>query len=279
MTTRLTSTLWRSKRIWLLQLVLNALLLFAFWLWLSVPEAHVWEVAFSFLLAVVIVWTELWLQCATLAHFQKPPDAKLRDTFGRTWSRVPLFGIWIAIGAVLFWLALHATSQSGQLGGWLRHALPAFLRNHISPRHCANTVEAAFGVIAWILVPAFWLPAAARISRKASAHSRQSREQRPIRRLTWWLAYLVLFATGGYAPYKLVYWIPEVTGLRRQTLSMGIRFAAAYVLIITSWWIMAAILGRHANPGGLDDDEAIGVREPVLVSPPRRSFGATAESQ
>ncbi|MGA3209705.1 MAG: hypothetical protein ABSD20_00265 [Terriglobales bacterium] len=281
MNTTLISTLWHTKRLWLLQLVLNALLLLAFWLWLGIPEAHVWEVAFSFLSAAGLVWMEFWLQCATLRHFQVPLDTALGGSFRRAASRVPIFGIWISLGVVLCWLALQAELNSGQLGGWLRHVLPAFLRIHVSPRICARVVEAVFGAAAWIAIPVIWLPVAARLSYRSPVGSHHAHEasdgQQPVRRLTWWIAYLILFVGGAYLPNKLVHWIPEVTGLRRQALSMSIRFASAYVLLITAWWIMAAVLGRRAGSADPDHGEVTGVREPVTVSPPQRSFGATAE--
>jgi len=275
MTRTLTSTLWHNKRVWLLQFLLNAFLLLAFWLWLSVPETHAWEVALSFVLAALIVWMEFWLQSATLAHFQEPPATTLRDSFRRSGSRVLPFAVWIIVGAALCRLALRAESNSGQLGGWLRHAMPAFLRSHISPYHAASALGVVLGVIGWIVIPVLWLPVAARISHKSSADAQPSVDSRAIPRWKWCLSYLVLFTIGVYVPYKLVNWIPEATGLRRQAMSMGLRFAAAYGLMITSWWIMAAVLGRRSSES--DGDEMIEVREPALASPPGRKFGAEAE--
>jgi hypothetical protein len=54
----------------------------------------------------------------------------------------------------------------------------------------------------------------------------------------------LLAAIGVYVPYKLIGWHPRLTGLGMQTASLAIRFLAAYLLGVSAWLIVAALLAR-----------------------------------
>ena len=60
------------------------------------------------------------------------------------------------------------------------------------------------------------------------------------------LVALLLLAMSLAAAYYLVWWVPGVTGLRSQTISMVLRFGAAFVLVLTFW---ANFLGSLAGSG------------------------------
>lgn len=75
---------------------------------------------------------------------------------------------------------------------------------------------------------------------------------------------------GGYVPWRLLRWNPGVSGLRAEAVSFALRFAVAYLLVITSWLFVAALmaeLGRlRREAGGQVPDHPL---EPVLGDQPR----------
>jgi hypothetical protein len=56
---------------------------------------------------------------------------------------------------------------------------------------------------------------------------------------------------GIYLPYKLIAWHPRLSGLQMQTTSLAIRFLAAFLMIVTSWLMLASLLAaapRKSTP-------------------------------
>ncbi len=64
-----------------------------------------------------------------------------------------------------------------------------------------------------------------------------------LKRPLYWVWFCLLVFVGVYIPYKLVWWIPSVDDLRRQAWSMGLRFVAAYVILITAWIALVWMVG------------------------------------
>ena len=56
----------------------------------------------------------------------------------------------------------------------------------------------------------------------------------------WFLLGAVVL--GAYVPYKLIGWHPQVSGLATQTISLTIRFGAAFLLVVISWLMLASLL-------------------------------------
>lgn len=57
--------------------------------------------------------------------------------------------------------------------------------------------------------------------------------------LRYWLAFPLLVAICGYLPYRLVTWVPSVSGFTLQAVSLALRFFVAYALIVTGWLLLA----------------------------------------
>jgi hypothetical protein len=56
---------------------------------------------------------------------------------------------------------------------------------------------------------------------------------------------------GIYLPYKLIGWHPHFSGLQMQTTSLAIRFLAAFLMVVTSWLVLASLLAaapRKSTP-------------------------------
>jgi hypothetical protein len=71
-------------------------------------------------------------------------------------------------------------------------------------------------------------------------------------RLWWswryWVACIVFAIVAGYAPWKLVTWVPATKTLAAQATSMTIRFAIAYLISVAGLLAFASIVRRLAIP-------------------------------
>jgi len=60
----------------------------------------------------------------------------------------------------------------------------------------------------------------------------------------YWLACALLVLAGICLPGRLIWWILPLHGLFLETLSMLVRFSLAYLLAVTAWLTLAAVIGR-----------------------------------
>jgi uncharacterized membrane protein len=74
-----------------------------------------------------------------------------------------------------------------------------------------------------------------------------ARSLRVLRRPAYWLWFCVLMLLGVYVPYKLVWWIPDLSDLRKQAWSMGLRFFVAYVILITAFVALVLVIGTRTE--------------------------------
>ena len=70
---------------------------------------------------------------------------------------------------------------------------------------------------------------------------------RVLKRLGYWLWFCGLMLIGAYIPYKLIWWIPGLSDLRKQAWSMGLRFLIAYVILITAFVALLLIVGSRVE--------------------------------
>lgn len=69
----------------------------------------------------------------------------------------------------------------------------------------------------------------------------------------FWVAALAFLLLGAAAPYGLIYWVPELSGLGMQAASAAVRFAAAVLLFVTMWLLLCAVMRRVMERGGTDE--------------------------
>jgi len=194
----------------LVQLTGNAVLFALFYLWLTLPEGRTADLLLSAVLLLVILVGMLWLQGATLAGFHTAGSAR---TLAR---RLPWFAVWaVMIVAVLV------------------------VSRHLAHGHWRWPWLAGLGVAA-ALLPIAGQAAAGRPWRGALA---------VLARPVWWLAVVCLLVSGYLVPALLIAWVPKVAGLAAESVSFGLRFGVAYLLLVLSWLVLAAVWGRLAGKG------------------------------
>jgi len=230
-------------KLWLLNLFGNVALVAAAYFWLLLPDARGWQVALSGVMAIVVVFLGLWLRAGSFAYFRV---AEFRDNatvwraFRNAFRHITALVVWaIPFGAVefgLFWLRQYTP----QFGVWFWQKAPALRFG--SPRQVFHAADWLL-LLVMALLAAIWLPVASTVSALGLKASRMVRSLRILRRASYWLWFVLLILVGGYLPYRLVWWIPELSDLRKQAWSMGVRFAVAYLLLISAWVALLLVIG------------------------------------
>ena len=231
-------------KLWLLNFVGNAAALAAWYLWLLVPDAHGWQVAGSLLVAACIVGLVVWLRAGTFAYFRL---AEFRDSggvwlaFRRALPHIGALALCAILAGAVLWFLIWLRVYPPQFGVWLWQKLPAALR-FASPRHLTQYADWLLWLLILVLVPAIFLPVAATVA--AAGFGKQvSHSLRVLKRPVYWVWFCVLMFVGVYIPYKLIWWMPNVSTLRQQAWSMGLRFFAAYVIFTIAWIALVWMVG------------------------------------
>ncbi len=235
-------------KMWLLNLVGNALLLGAVYSWLLMPDAHGWQVGASALDAVVVIFLGLWLRTGTFAYFRV---AEFRDNatvwraFRHALRHIVALAIWGILLAAIAWLLITLRKYAPQFGVWFWQKVPSLRFG--TPKQVFHAADWILWFLLWVLVPAVWLPIATTVAAAGFRLKRMARSLRVLRRPAYWLWFCALMLVGVYVPYKLVWWIPDLSDLRRQAWSMGLRFFLAYVILISAWIALLLVVGTRVD--------------------------------
>lgn len=235
------------SKLWLLNLFGNALALAAWYFWLLIPDAHAWQVAGSVLLVLAIIFIVVWLRAGTLAYFRLAEfreAASIWPAFRRGLRHIPALVVWVLAAAVVEWCLWRLRGYAPQYGVWLWQKLPDALRI-LTPRQIAQWTDWKLLLFFWYLVPAIFLPMATTLAAKGFAGA--ARSFRVLKRPLYWLWFAALMLVGAYIPYKLIGWVNYSSDLRAQAWSAGLRFFAAYVIVVSAWLALVWMTGRHVE--------------------------------
>jgi hypothetical protein len=233
-------------KLWLLNLVANAAALGSWYYWLLIPDAHGWQVAWSAVLALLIVFGIVWLRAGTLAWFrvaEHRTQPAIGGAFGRGLRHVVPLAIWAAIGAGIWWIVLSAGNYVPQFSVWIRQKVNA----GPSPRNVMHGSDWVVFVVLWIVLPALWLPMATTVAAAGLSGGHVVRSFRVLRQPLYWILLCVLMALGVWVPYRLVTWVPELKTLHQQAWSAGLRFVAAYIILVTAFICLIWMVGERTD--------------------------------
>jgi hypothetical protein len=120
------------RKIWLLQFVANALIVFAFYEWLAIPDSRTSQLTLSFVLGAAILAGMVFLH-------------------SRTFHIKPLhFALALLIFLLVSW---GLSSLNDKVGLWIASTLTYRLRKPVRPEYVYRILWATRWVIQWILVP------------------------------------------------------------------------------------------------------------------------------
>lgn len=256
------SAAWHAKRVWLTQVIANLLLAAVFYGWLLIPDRKSWQVAASFLIALMWLTIALWLHAATLQFFAAAHAApeSWRMSWRRSARNLPAFAICMAIIVVNCWLLGLALHNQTQLAGWFHHVNPAFIRTRVSVRTFSWMTHVKIVFVFLFLLPSFLLPFLREGAvRGFGAFTRGwGSAARSFWHLRWWITWFVLMM-AAHLPFHLAYPKHNPSTLAAQAIVAALRLGFAYLLLMAVYVITASALGR------LRRDESPRVVEPVPV--------------
>jgi hypothetical protein len=220
------------KRLWLMQLIGNALVLWLGFMWLGIGDSGAGQLAETVSFGLLIAAPWLWLQNATFAYFADR-EAGIAAAFRKGLRTLAAFaGIVIAFVVVVWALGLLAgpLARGGQAtASWLTF----HLRKPAKPAWFVRGYLALLWGVRWIVVPVIFLPLLAGYRKLAGR--------------VFWLEYLIALVLGFWVPSLLMSWVPHLTGSVTQVMSFMLRFGVAYLLMITSWIAVSFFSARPAK--------------------------------
>jgi hypothetical protein len=245
----------KSKRVWLVQFLLNPVLIALGTLWLLIPEAHTWQVVTTTVLGLVVVLFFLWLQSATLVYFDEfhtKGTARLRDALRP--ANTVAFAIWAAILATVLYYVDDLSDLAPQLTIYLRSISPLWFRRSVTEVGMDRFMTLTTWVLFWIVVPGLLLPLGLQVGKygyRALHNEGLLGWRKAIGSRVYWSVLIVLVVVGVYLPERLIAWLPEASSVSGETTSLVLRFLLAWLLTASSWTLLASVLGRvsASEPG------------------------------
>ena len=238
-----------SRLFYALHLVANAVLLWLAYEWLALPESTVLRLAGSVALALAIVAAASWLHGATFAIFRK--DAKL--TMGASFRTVlrhlpPLLLVVlaaIAIYSFLAWWAVYSATPAAKLASWLT----LHFRKPVRPATAMRVFNAILWMVRWVLLPADLLPLFSGVAARGWLGFNEFGWRRYSR--LYRLEVPLLTLCGVWLPFRLLDWVPNVSGFTMEIASFALRIVAAYLLFVSAAMVLAFLTSRGKSAGRL----------------------------
>ena len=255
---------WSSKGLWLIHVLVNALLMVAFFYWTRIPEESGLQFALTLVCGLLIALATLWLHSATFDYFRPAVTSSLKQSFGRSAGRIPAFFVWMMIFGLGLWLIGQLWSYDEQVGGWLWHLLPGLLHRAVTSRFMFSTVSWFVWFLYFFFWPLLWLPVGAQVAIKSFRGFFSAAAFRLLREPRYWIVYLVCFLVGACIPYKLAWMTPtKPSALDVEKWSMLLRLGFGYLLMVTAWLVLSAAMVR--NDGSDAGDALSGEPEPEPI--------------
>jgi hypothetical protein len=239
------TTVLNSKRVWVVHLVTDALLMTAFFCWTQIPEQTGWQFTLTVGGGLAIAIVTLWLHSATFVYFSQKSEHRFRAALRDSIARVPAFLLWTVLFGLVLWLIGQLWDYDQQAGGYARHLLPQFLRRTITPRSMFSTSHWLIWILYFFAWPILFLPVGAQVAIRNFRGFFSAAALGPIREVRFWLAYLICFLMGAYVPFRIVWMVPrKPSPLSAQEWSMALRLGFGYILLVTAWVVLCAAIMR-----------------------------------
>jgi hypothetical protein len=237
-----------SKRVWLVHVVANAVLMVAFFYWVRIPEETGWQFALTMFGALVIAFCTLWLHCATFDYFSMASERLFTRSLRHSLARIPAFLVWTLVFGAGLCLIGQLWGYGEQTGGYAHHSLPMLLRKNVTPRNMFSAAYWGVWFLYFFLWPILLLPLGAQVAVRNFRGFWSAAAFRLIRRWRFWLAYAVCFVVGAYVPYYVAWMVPrKPSPLSDQTWSMVLRLGFGYLLLVTAWVVLCAAIMRASG--------------------------------
>ena len=263
----------RLSWIWVaLQFGLTLVLILAGLAWTRLPDKHIWQVALSLLIPLLLILCALELQAGTVRKFADDDGKRVK----LVWGAVALL-VWIALGAAVWALLDWFDDQIPLLAGYLNSKGSANARATVfTYEHIQRGLTVFEWVIRWIILPAKLIPYAA-ASTQWGWRLPWGRVIRFLFNWRWWVGVVVATLLGVWLPSHFFNAMPKGS-VAAQEWAVVWKLIATYLLAVVSWvlllgWWATLFSKRPSTP----PTEEVLVPVPVLAGPPNGDLRARAE--
>lgn len=245
----------RNRRMWLLHLFVDAVLIFLGCAWFWTPDKTSFQFITNGVSAVGFIIIVLWFQGGTLVFYrhQQAPDTATETAFRLSRRHLPALIVWLVLAVLAYWFLGWLADQVGAVAAWVASLLTFKTQHPITPNTIATIYDYIMLFFAYWLWPTVLLNAASR-----TAENGFSGIAHFFRGWFWsfrsWqtlVAYAVILFVGWWVPYRLTEWTPGPVTLTSESISAIIRFLVSYVLMMSMWLLLCSALGRarrHEQP-------------------------------
>ncbi len=224
-----------SRKLFLLHLAANALLLWLGYQWLGIGESTRLRLLWSGLAALAILALACCLHGAALVFFRKRGELNIGGAFRTALRHVPLLLAAAILVLGIYGLLAWAAAASGQPAFRLASWMTLKLRSPVKPANIARIFLATFWIVRWVVLPVALLPMVSGIA---------ARGWRGFGEFSWrggwryWLLVPLLLVAGLLLPFVLLGWVPTVGGFTLEVVSFSLRMLAAYLLFVAAAWTL-----------------------------------------
>jgi hypothetical protein len=237
----------RLSPVWVaLQFGLTLLLMLLGLAWTRLPDKHVWQVALTLLVPVLLAISVLELEAGTMRALADDDGRRVKLVVGACTLLVWVALFW-ACWAVLDW----CDDRIPEWAGYLNSRASAGGRATIfTYEHLQRWLTQAEWLLRWIIVPGKIVPYAV-----ASAQWGWRVPFRKIIRLLlswrWWPAVVLAALAGVVLPGHFFAGVPHGT-VSHQVWAVALKLVGSYVLAVCSWVLLlgwaAVMLARQPDP-------------------------------
>jgi hypothetical protein len=233
----------RSRRWVVAQFVGTLLLIFVGLAWTRLPEKHLWQVALSLIVPLLLAISALELNAGTMRSFAGGDGKSVK----LVWGAMSL-AVWIAVMWICWALLDWCDDRISLWAGYLNSQAPASARAKLfTYEHLVRWMTILEWIFRWVVVPAKVIPCA-----MASA---QTGWRLPLRRVVrllwnwrWWPAVAVAALLSVWLPVRFFGGDPHGT-VSAQIWHVSLKLAASYLLAMGSWILLlgwaAVLFGRQ----------------------------------
>jgi hypothetical protein len=239
----------RNRKLLLVHLMANALLLWLAYEWLGVDESSTARLLLSAVDALAILSLVCWLYGASMVWYQAE-EPRLNESFRTALRHLGgLLALAIA-GLAIYGLIAKAEAASAQPALKLASWLTWTFRKPVKPATVGTVFHAVFWLLRWGVLPVLLLRIAAGIATQGRKGWRTITVRRPWRH---WVLVPLLALAGLWLPFVILNWRPKVANFTLEFASFGLRALVAYllfVLVAQTLVFTASPLSRARAPQG-----------------------------
>jgi hypothetical protein len=212
------------KQLAAVQLVGNAAALSLGYYWLSIGEARMGLLAWSFMVAVFTSLLFVWLHGAGFIHGLDPRGQPFRQALRRLPSLFVAALVLLAVYLAISFLAGQLHDTQFKIASWLTLKL----RKPVKPAAIRRAFDVFWWIVRWIVIPVLarpWVVAVAESGWRGLIRLRL-----PKRTLADWAITPALLLAALWLPFRVLAWKPFMNGFAIEMASFIVRFAIAYLL-------------------------------------------------